>query len=77
MTQTMPQLPVQAVRMARCGLCPARPGQPCQAQPPGDHLSRWLSAYRAGHISRDELAQVFSELVVLTKFQVVPDRGAA
>ena len=77
MTQTMPQLPVQAVRTARCGLCPARPGQPCQVQPPGDHLSRWLAAYQAGHISRDELAQVFSRLVVLTKFQLVRERSAA
>jgi len=71
------RVPVQAVRKSGCSLCPAQPGQPCQAQPAGDHLSRWLAAYQAGHISRDELARIFSELVVLTRFQVVPELGAA
>jgi hypothetical protein len=70
-----PRLPVRAVRIAGCGLCQAPPGQPCQIHPPGDHLSRWLSAYQAGHISRDDLALVFSHLVVVTKWQLV--RSAA
>ena len=77
MSDTIAQLPVRAVRRRRCELCQARLGQPCQTQPPGDHLSRWLAAYRAGDISRDELAQIFSRLVVVTKWQLVPDRSAA
>lgn len=77
LSTTIPQLPVKAVRRQRCTLCLALPGKPCQPDPAGDHLARWLAAYKAGAISRDELTQVFSNLVVLTRFQLVTEAEAA
>jgi hypothetical protein len=62
----------QAARARRCGLCQAPPGHPCQAKPPGDHLARYLDAYTAGQLTREYMAAVLDELVVITRWRVVP-----
>jgi hypothetical protein len=73
MTETIPRTvtEAQAARARRCPLCRARPGAPCQAKPPGDHLARYLDAYTAGHLSRGYLAAVLGELVVFTRASIV------
>jgi hypothetical protein len=61
-----------AARARRCGLCQAPPAQPCQAKPTGDHLARYLDAYTAGRLTREYMAAVLGELVVITRWRVVP-----
>ena len=60
-----------AVRRKACPLCHARPYGPCQVTPAGDHLARWLAAYREGRITRDDLAGVIVGLVVITEREMV------
>jgi hypothetical protein len=62
----------QAARARRCPLCWAQPGTPCQRKPAGDHLARYLDAYTAGQLSREYMAAVTGELVVITRSQVIP-----
>ena len=50
-----------------------RPGTPCQRKPPGDHLARYLDAYTAGQLSREYLAAVLGELVVIARWRIVRD----
>jgi len=66
-----------AVRRTRCTLCGAPPLEVCQRRPRAEHLQRWLDAYQAGRITRDQLGEVFGHVVVLTRWQVVPERRAA
>ena len=72
----------QAVAEAReargrqCPLCEAAPGAACQAEPSGDHLARYLDAYTAGQLTREFMAAVLGELVVVASWRIVPD-GAA
>jgi hypothetical protein len=69
--------PAQEVRRVRCSLCWAPPGEPCQRRPRADHLQRWLDAYRDGLLSKAELGQAISALVIITRWQVVPEAVAA
>jgi hypothetical protein len=46
---------------------------PCQRQPAGDHLARYLDAYTAGELTRAYMAAVVGELVVLAHSAIVPD----
>ena len=65
-----------AVRRTQCSLCWAPPLEVCQRRPRADHLQRWIDAYRAGRISKEDLAGVFAQVVVVTKWQTVPERAA-
>lgn len=70
---------VAEVRQARgrqCPLCEAVPGAACQGDPSGDHLARYLDAYTAGQLTREFMAAVLGELVVVASWRIVPD-GAA
>ena len=65
-----------AVRWAACPLCGAAAGQPCQGAPArADHLFRWLDAYSAARITRDQLTAEIVRLVVVTKWCVIPERS--
>ena len=63
--------PAAVVRRRPCWLCHARPGKPCTDR--GDHLGRWLAAYTDRAISRDDLGQVITRLIVITKWCVVDE----
>ncbi len=63
--------PAVAVRQRPCWLCHARPDKPCTDR--GDHLGRWLAAYTDRAISRDDLGQVITRLIVITKWCVVDE----
>jgi hypothetical protein len=76
MSATIPQPDGAAVRKTPCTLCSAVAGTPCQRQPAADHLARWLTAYTAGKVTRAELAEVFAQVVILTKWQIVEERAA-
>ena len=73
-----PMLPDAAVqvRRTRCTLCFAPPLEACQHSPRADHLQRWIDAYQAGRIGKTDLGEVFGQVVVLTRWQVVPERAA-
>jgi hypothetical protein len=75
MTETIPRTITapQAARGRHCPLCQAPPGTPCQAKPAGDHLARYLDAYTAGQLTREYLAAVLGELVVITRWRIVED----
>jgi hypothetical protein len=79
MTETVDHatVPAEAVRQVPCTLCWARSGTPCQRRPVADHLQRWLDAYSAEQVTKDDLGAVFGQVVVVTRWQVVPERGAA
>jgi hypothetical protein len=72
---TLTEVAVQ-VRRVRCTLCWAPPLEVCQRSPRADHLQRWIDAYQADRISKQDLAEVFAEVVILTRWQVVPERAA-
>lgn len=63
-------------RARRCPLCEAQPGTACRLRPSGDHLARYLDAYTAGQLTREFMAAVLGELVVVASWRIVPD-GAA
>ena len=69
-----PVSPAEAVRGLACELCGLAPGVPCSAR--GDHVVRWLAGYAAGAISREDLKAAIGRLVVIAKWQVVPERAA-
>ena len=73
-----PQAAAEAreARGRECPLCEAAPGTACQARPSGDHLARYLDAYTAGQLTREFMAAVLGELVVVADWRIVPD-GAA
>jgi hypothetical protein len=62
-------------RGRRCPLCEAPPGVPCSSGPSGDHLARYLDAYTADRLTRDFMAAVLGELVVVASWRIVPDGG--
>jgi hypothetical protein len=69
--------PAQLVRATVCTLCWALPGQPCQDLPDrADHLRRWLDTYTTGLIGNEEMTEVFRQVIVITKWQLVPERAA-
>jgi hypothetical protein len=78
MTDTIPRAPTtpEAARARKCPLCQTPPGTPCQHKPQGDHLARYLDAYTAGQLTREYMAAVLAELVVITRWRIVPG-GAA
>jgi hypothetical protein len=64
--------PVAAARLLPCSLCWAPAGAPCQRAPEGDHLARYLDAYRNGRISRPDMTAVFAAAEVITTYRIVP-----
>ena len=64
---------VQSLGNARCPLCEALPGTPCQGKPQSDHLARYLDAYTAGQLTREYMARVLAELVVIARWRIVED----
>jgi hypothetical protein len=65
-----------AVRGLRCPLCGAFAYGPCKVEPPGDHLGRWLAAYKAAKITKAELGAAIAPLVIITANELVPERAA-
>jgi hypothetical protein len=57
--------------MVRCGFCWAAPGTACTDE--GQHLARYLRAYRRGLIGRDVMTAVCRPLPVVSAGQVVSD----
>ena len=62
----------QVVRNEPCSRCGAPAGTACQSQPSADHVRRWLDALNAGHVTRDQVADVITDLVVLTAWALIP-----
>jgi hypothetical protein len=54
-----------------CGFCWARPGTACGDH--GQHLARYLRAYRRGLIGRDALAPICQDLPQVSAGQVVDE----
>jgi hypothetical protein len=65
-----------AVRTRQCPLCGAPADEPCQPKPSGDHLARFVDAYTAGQLSREDLAAVLGELVVIDGSAVIAAQGS-
>jgi hypothetical protein len=70
-TSTITGLAVAVARGRACPLCETPAGQPCQPRPAGDHLARYLDAYRAGQITRGYVALVLGKLVVIDDCAVI------
>lgn len=69
----------QAARAIVCPLCWARQGVPCtlRTEPDGDHLTRYIEAYRHGAISADVMMAIFEATEVVTRYRMVPAELAA
>lgn len=76
-SQQLPATEAEAARARTCPLCLSLPGTPCQAEPPGDHLARYLDSYTAGRLSLAYMAEVLGELVVITHSQIIPAGGSS
>ena len=70
MTTTIAHI-APAVRARLCPLCLTAPGRPCQPKPEGDHLARYLEAHIAGALTREYMAAVLGELVVVDACVVI------
>ena len=68
--------PLAAVRQDGCPLCGAPAARPCQSAPAADHLARWLAAYTASRVTRDQVTAEIVRLVIVTKWCLVPERAA-
>jgi hypothetical protein len=72
---TAPAVPAStapdAARAHQCPLCGRPAGTPCQGKPQGDHLARYLDAYTAGQLTREYMAAVLAELVVIACWRLV------
>jgi hypothetical protein len=70
-----PQAAAEAreARGRQCPLCAASPGVACQADPSGDHLARYLGAWTAGRLTREFMAAILGELVIVATWRIVPD----
>ena len=77
MQETVPITAAEAAAIARqvnCGQCWQRPGRPCNRfYPPGNHLARYLRAYRKGLLDRQQLAAVMATLNVIADHVIVLD----
>lgn len=62
---------VTVARSRECPLCETPAGQPCQPKPAGDHLARYLDAWTAGQLTREYMAVVLGELVVIDRCVVI------
>jgi hypothetical protein len=62
---------VAAARARQCPLCEAPIGEACQPKPSGDHLARYLDAYTAGQLTREYMALVLGELIVIDGCAVI------
>ncbi len=62
----------EAARARMCPLCLVLPGAPCQADPPGMHLARFLDAHIAGKLSLAYLGEVLAEMIVISPSQIIP-----
>lgn len=60
------------VRVRQCPLCETPAGRPCQDKPEGDHLARYLDAYTVGRLTKQYMAMVLGELVVLDRSAIIP-----
>ena len=74
--QTAPGSPLKAVRAGSCTLCGALSGRPCQRRPRADHVQRWLDACQAGLITKTVLGEAVSQVTIITRRQVIPERAA-
>jgi hypothetical protein len=74
LTLVGPPPPPERVRQQPCNLCGRAAGVRCSRK--GSHLARWLGAYAAKAINRDELVSVIVGLVVLHAKVIVPERAA-
>jgi hypothetical protein len=63
----------QTVRARQCPLCEMPAGEPCQPKPEGNHLTRYLDAYTAGQLTRQYMALVLGELVVIDARVIVTE----
>jgi hypothetical protein len=74
MTNTMPERTVTAQQAARSenARWPGGTGHACQAKRLGDHLARYLDAHTAGELPRAYMAAVIAELVVITRWRIIP-----
>ena len=70
---TVSTIAVPAVRTCACPLCEAPAGRPCQDKPSGDHLARFVDAYTAGRLTRQYMAAVVGELVIVDVCAVVTE----
>ncbi|MGO9078140.1 MAG: hypothetical protein ACLQDY_03750 [Streptosporangiaceae bacterium] len=70
------EAPAEAVRAVRCSLCWAPPGRACQERPRADHVQRWLDACRAGLVSKAGVGEAVSAVMIITRWQVIPERAA-
>jgi hypothetical protein len=66
-----------AVRRTCCPRCQAPAYGPCQVDPPGDCLKRWVAAERVGRISRHDLWAAIGRVTsdVFTLASLVPERA--
>jgi hypothetical protein len=62
---------IGGVRRKACPQCRAGAYGPCQIDPAGDHLARWLAAYSAGRIRRADLIEVIRNMVVISASQII------
>jgi hypothetical protein len=62
-----------AVRGRACPLCETPPGVPCQPKPAGDHLARYLDAFTVGRLTRQYMAAVVGELVIVDVCAIVTE----
>ena len=84
MNATIPQSPSRPalndaefeVQRTPCSLCGAPPLEICQRQSRAEHLQRWIDTFQAGRITCDQIAEVFAQVVILTKWQTVPECAA-
>ena len=72
-----PDLVYSAVRWSPCPLCSAPARTACRPGPArSDHLYRWLDAFAAGRITREQITGEVIRLVVVTKWCLIPERSA-
>jgi len=62
---------IAVARARECPLCGSPAGEPCQPTPAGDHLARHLDAFTAGQLTREYMAAVLGELVVIDRCAVI------
>jgi hypothetical protein len=60
--------------MISCGFCWATPGTACSGR--GQHLARYLRAYRRGLLARDELTVICADVSRVSAGLVVPEVAA-
>jgi hypothetical protein len=62
---------VALVLLVWCGFCWAAPGTVCAGH--GQHMARYLRAFRCGLVGRDDMAAVCRSVPVVSAGQIVAD----